>query len=99
MQMVETQSQQVEPEKPKAPRKRILVGLLALSYVLGLPTVALVEVVAIWLGSEELAMFGGPLIYAASWVLLGVVLVIGGPEISDQLRESVRRFRKRHLAR
>ena len=87
------------PQEQRRPRKRLLVGLLALSYVLGLPTVALVELIALWLGSETLALYGGPLIYALSWVLLAVVLVMGGPEITDQLRELVQRYRKRYLTR
>jgi len=74
----------IDPVLLRPPSARIVVGLilLAASYVLCWPSIALLGAIAAWLGRPAL-LLGGPVVYAFSWLVFAVGLVfIGSKSIS-----------------
>jgi|GEM_PF-3104743 len=74
----------IDPVLLRPPSTRIVVGLilLAASYFLGWPAIALLGAIAAWLGRPAL-LLGSPLLYGLSWLVFAVGLVfLGSKSIS-----------------
>ncbi len=58
----------------------MIVGLIliAFSYVIGLPAVIALGVVAVWLKDKRIVLIGGPLIYAISTILFIIGIKMAG---------------------
>jgi hypothetical protein len=92
----------IDPVLLQPPSARIVSGLvlLAASYLLGWPAIALVGAIAAWLRRPSL-LLAGPLLYGFSWVVFAVgLLLIGGKSISTGRAFGlwmIRRFAERYL--
>ena len=71
-------------------RFRLALILLVMNYVLGAPMLVALEALAIYLESEFLALYIAPGLYAASWLLLGLAIWIGGPPAVTEARQWLR---------
>ena len=62
------------------PTPKILVGLvlIAFSYVIGLPAVVALGVIAVWIRKPLVVIIGGPLIYAVSTIVFIVGIRMAG---------------------
>jgi hypothetical protein len=69
----------IDPVLAQPPSPRIVVGLvlLALSYVLGWPAIALLAAIATWL-RRPILLAGGPVLYGFSWAVFAVGLLMLG---------------------
>lgn len=58
----------------------MIVGLIliAFSYVIGLPAVIALGVIAVWLKDKRIVLIGGPLIYAISTILFIIGIKMAG---------------------
>jgi hypothetical protein len=77
------------------PTPRIIIGifLMALSYVIGWPAVALFGVLAVYFGQPLIAIVGGPVIYGISHLVFYIGLYLAGVRYSRVfLRWATRRF-------
>jgi hypothetical protein len=82
------------------PGFRIYAGLLliALSYILGWPAVALLGIISYYADNKLIFVIGGPSIYGFSWLLLIGGLWLAGAEYSRNLsRWFARLFVERYL--
>lgn len=61
------------------PTPSVVVGIviIAVSYVIGLPAVVALSIIAVWMSKPLVAIIGGPLIYAISTIMfiLGIKMV------------------------
>ena len=64
-------------EKPTA-KMMIGLGLVAFSYVIGLPAVIAMGIIAVWLREPLVGIVGGPLIYAISTIIFIVGIKMAG---------------------
>ncbi len=64
-------------EKP-TPRILAGLGLIAFSYVIGLPAVVAMGVIAVWIREPLVLVIGGPLIYAVSTIVFIIGIEIAG---------------------
>ena len=64
-------------EKP-TPKIFVGLGLIAFSYVIGLPAVVAMGVIAVWIKEPLVAIVGGPLIYAVSTILFIIGIKMAG---------------------
>lgn len=62
------------------PTPSMIVGLIliAFSYVIGLPAVIALGVIAVWLKDKRIVLIGGPLIYAISTILFIIGIKMAG---------------------
>jgi len=58
----------------------MIVGLIliAFSYVIGLPAVVALGVIAVWMKDKRIVLIGGPLIYAISTILFIIGIKMAG---------------------
>jgi predicted phage tail protein len=82
-----------------SPRFRIALTLLLLNVLLGWPAVLLLGSLSVWMGARWLGLLGGLLMYAVSWVMLGVAMLLGGREVLVHGRWLVRRWLKKRQGR
>lgn len=75
-----------------SPRFRLALLLFALNLLLGWPSALLVGGIAAWLGAKWLGLMWGVVIYGASWVLLGIAVLIGGQDVVSHSRWLVQRW-------
>ena len=81
------------------PTPRIITGifLMALSYLIGWPAVALFGVLAVYFGQPLIAIVGGPVIYGISHLVFYVGLYLAGARYSWVfLRWATRIFIEKH---
>jgi hypothetical protein len=64
------------------------LGLVALSFLLGWPTIALLGLIAAGSQDAWIVVVGGPTTYAVSWVMLGIGVLLAG---RDATRTAARR--------
>lgn len=64
-------------EKPE-PRVVIGLGLIAFSYVIGLPAVIALGVIAVWMKEPLVGIVGGPVIYTISTILFIIGIKMAG---------------------
>lgn len=64
-------------EKPE-PHVIIGLGLIAFSYVIGLPAVIALGVIAVWMKEPLVGVVGGPLIYTISTILFIIGIKMAG---------------------
>jgi uncharacterized membrane protein YkgB len=64
-------------EKPTT-KMMIGLGLVAFSYVIGLPAVIAMGILAVWLREPLVGIIGGPLIYAISTIIFIVGIKMAG---------------------
>jgi uncharacterized membrane protein YkgB len=64
-------------EKPTT-KMMIGLGLVAFSYVIGLPAVIAMGILAVWLREPLVGIVGGPLIYAISTIIFIVGIKMAG---------------------
>jgi hypothetical protein len=64
-------------EKP-TPKILVGLGLIAFSYVIGLPAVVAMGVIAVWIKEPLVVIIGGPLIYAISTVVFIIGIKMAG---------------------
>jgi hypothetical protein len=79
---------------------RIYAGLIliALTYIMGWPAVALLGIISSYADNKLILVIGGPSIYVFSWLLLIAGLCLVGSEYSRALsRRFARIFAGRHL--
>jgi hypothetical protein len=83
------------------PSKRLILGLslFGLNFVLGWPVVAALGAAALWTNSPLLLLLGGPAAYAFSWLLLGVSVLLVGPDSARYLRAILRWALRRWIER
>jgi hypothetical protein len=82
------------------PRLRIYAGLvlIALTYIMGWPAVALLGIISSYADNKLILVIGGPSIYGFSWLLLIAGLCLVGSEYNRALsRWFVRICAGRHL--
>ena len=86
------------------PSAQLVIGLvlIALSMVVGgWPTIALIGVVAAWVGEPLVFVIGGPVAYGISWGIWGLGILISGKESMTYgnhfARWGVRKFTERLL--
>ena len=62
------------------PTPSMIVGLImiAFSYVIGLPAVIALGVIAVWMKDKRIVLIGGPLIYAISTILFIIGIKMAG---------------------
>ena len=62
------------------PTPSMIVGLIliAFSYVIGLPAVIALGVLAVWMKDKRIVLIGGPLIYAISTILFIIGIKMAG---------------------
>jgi len=62
------------------PSKTIIVGisLIAFSYVIGMPAVVTIGLIAAWMKKPLIAVIGGPLIYAISTIIFIIGIKMAG---------------------
>ncbi|HOX14614.1 MAG TPA: hypothetical protein P5347_06010 [Smithellaceae bacterium] len=62
------------------PTPSMIVGLIliAFSYVIGLPAVVALGVIAVWMKDKRIVLIGGPLIYAISTILFIIGIKMAG---------------------
>ncbi len=74
------------------PSTRLVVGLslFGLNFLLGWPVVAALGAAALWTDSPLLLLLGGPAAYAFSWILLGLSVILVGPDSAHYLRAILR---------
>ncbi len=62
------------------PTPSMIVGLIliAFSYVIGLPAVVALGVIAVWVKDKRIVLIGGPLIYAISTILFIIGIKMAG---------------------
>jgi vacuolar-type H+-ATPase subunit I/STV1 len=60
----------------------VFIGLIliTISYILGIPAVFIVGLIAVWMKNPTLGVFGIPFIYGLSWLLLILGLYLAGPK-------------------
>jgi hypothetical protein len=75
-----------------SPRFRLALGLFLANVLLGWPLVFLLAAVAVLLGAKWLGLVGGMIAYAASWIVLGIAVLIGGQEVVIHGRWLIRRW-------
>lgn len=83
------------------PSTRLIVGLslFGLNFLLGWPVVAALGAAALWTDSPLLLILGGPAAYAFSWMLLGLSVLLVGPDSARYLRAILRWFVRRWVER
>ncbi len=54
------------------------LGLIAFSYVIGLPAVVAMGIIAVWLKEPLMGIIGGPLIYAVSTIVFIIGIKMAG---------------------
>jgi len=64
-------------EKP-TPKIMVGLGMIAFSYVIGLPAVMAMGIIAVWLKEPLVVVVGGPLIYAVSTVVFIIGIKMAG---------------------
>lgn len=74
-------------------RFRAGVAFLVLNYLFGWPFLVVVEALALYFESPDLAILG-PIVYGLSWALLGVGLWLAGPEAVTYLKHHYETFLK-----
>lgn len=75
------------------PSKTIIAGiaLIAFSYVIGMPAVVTIGLIAAWMKKPLIAIVGGPLIYAISTIIFIVGIKMAGKKyFVDLLRWTIR---------
>lgn len=75
------------------PSKTIIAGiaLIAFSYVIGMPAVVTIGLIAAWMKKPLIAVIGGPLIYAISTIIFIVGIKMAGKKyFVDLLRWTIR---------
>ncbi len=74
------------------PSKRLIIGLslFVLNFALGWPVVAVLGAAAFWTDSPLLLLLGGPAAYAFSWIILGLSVLLVGPDSARYLRALLR---------
>jgi hypothetical protein len=77
--------------RPSPARFRAGVFCIVLNYILGWPFLVSIESAAAIQDSRVLAMTG-PVVYAFSWVLLGVGFWLAGPEAVTFVKRGFRRL-------
>ena len=62
------------------PTPSMIVGLImiAFSYVIGLPAVIALGVIAVWMKDKRIVLIGGPLIYAISTIIFIIGIKMAG---------------------
>ena len=75
-----------------SPRFQFAVLLFLLNFLLGWPAAILLGSLAVWVGAKWLGLLGGLLVYAVSWVMLGIAVLIGGREVVSHSRWLVQRW-------
>ncbi len=68
------------------------VTLGVMQLVLGWPAVAVLGSSAAYTGDADLALWGAPGVYALSWLLLGLAVLIGGPDAMRVTRQGTLRL-------
>jgi hypothetical protein len=71
----------------KKPSFRIIIGLvlIAVSYVIGLPTAIVLGIIVASQGNAVLAAVAAPLLYGISWLFFLVAMYLTGPEYGRAL--------------
>ncbi len=64
-------------EKP-TPRILVGLGMIAFSYVIGLPAVVAMGIIAVWIREPLVLVIGGPLIYAVSTIVFIIGIEMAG---------------------
>jgi len=82
-----------------SPRFRIALLLFGLNVVLGLPAALLIAGFAALVGAKWLGLVGGLAIYAGSWILLAVAVLIGGQEVVVHGSWLIRRWLEKRRGR
>ena len=79
---------------PENSRSRFRIGLifLVLSYVFGWPFLLLIEALALYWENSLLGMIGA-VIYAISWVFLGVAVSLSGPGVVEFARSKLTQWK------
>jgi len=74
------------------PSVRLVVGLVlfVLNFVLGWPVVAALGAAAVWTDNPLLVLLGGPAAYGFSWLILGLAVLLAGPDSASYLRALLR---------
>ena len=74
------------------PPLRLLIGLalFCLSFLIGWPVVAALGAAAFWTESPLLLLVGGPAAYVFSWLILGLSVLLVGPDSARYVRALVR---------
>lgn len=65
----------------QSPRFRLALLFFALNFLVGWPAALLLGAVATFLGLTWLGLVGGLVVYAISWIMLGVAVLLGGREV------------------
>ena len=76
----------------RSPRFRLALLLFVLNFLVGWPAALLLGVLAAFLGMTWLGLVGGMVVYAVSWVMLGVAVLLGGKEVIVHGRWLIRRW-------
>ncbi len=85
------------------PSPRLLAGMvaIALSYIIGWPSMTTLTVVLVWLGHPLWAVGGAPVLYALSWGVWGIGMMLLGPDTAKYAhafsRWAIRRLAERFL--
>ncbi len=76
------------------PTRSMIVGLIlvAFSYVIGLPAVIALGVIAVWMKDKRIVLIGGPLIYAISTILFIIGIKMAGKKKLQVFSRWVVRF-------
>ncbi len=67
-------------QKPPGPRFALGLIIVGASYVLGWPAMTVVGILAVYWRMPKLGVVGVPLLYATSWVVFGVGILLAGKD-------------------